>query len=137
MCPDLIKEFNERRADTKPGGTTRKVTTSSHKKRRRSRSRDDKKESSASPVRPATPPPAKKRKPEILISTPSPPPSPSPSKSSVAEETPEEFVRSIPIDYGFSRGLEPEKIIGISDMANQLFFLMKWKNTDESDIGKL
>ena len=85
--------------------------------------------------------PAKQRKPkpeakEISIPTPSPPSSPS-FKSSVVEETPEEFVRSIPLDYGFDRGLEPDKIIGISDMADKLFFLMKWKNTNESDIGKI
>lgn len=112
-----------------------------NKKRRRSPSRD--REESSSPEE-VTPPPTKQRKPKpeskeipIPSSTPSPPPSPSPSfKSSVVEETPEEFVRSIPLDYGFDRGLEPDKIIGISDMADKLFFLMKWKNTNESDIGK-
>lgn len=35
---------------------------------------------------------------------------------------------------GFARGLEPEKILGAGHFHGDFVFVMKWKDTDETDL---
>ncbi|XP_043950165.1 chromobox protein homolog 3-like [Drosophila biarmipes] len=36
--------------------------------------------------------------------------------------------------HGFDRGLEPAKILGVTDSNGQLIFLIKWKGCDHADL---
>jgi hypothetical protein len=40
----------------------------------------------------------------------------------------------VPEKKGFDRGLTAEKIIGATDSAGQLMFLMKWRGSEDADL---
>ena len=35
---------------------------------------------------------------------------------------------------GFDRGLEPSKILGATDTSGELMFLMKWKDSEQTEF---
>lgn len=39
-----------------------------------------------------------------------------------------------PVISGFTNGLTPEKIIGASEVNNELMFLIKWKDFDKAEL---
>ncbi|XP_069093633.1 chromobox protein homolog 1 isoform X2 [Pleurodeles waltl] len=57
------------------------------------------------------------------------------SDSEIGEESkPKKKKEEIEKPRGFSRGLDPERIIGATDSSGELMFLMKWKDSDEADL---
>jgi len=55
-------------------------------------------------------------------------------KSKFESQTTAKPRRGVPNKHGFDRGLELEEILGVSDVCNELVFLVKWQDCDEADI---
>lgn len=107
-CPDLISEFerkyNEAQAKANKSPPRKAVTQKSIKKA--------KKQHSA----------ATQTRPNYI-------PDPSETQGADSDET-----DSDDEEYGFGRGLEPERILGATDDGGRLKFLIKWKNFKKRDI---
>uniref|UniRef100_A0A6M2DRP7 Heterochromatin protein 1 n=1 Tax=Xenopsylla cheopis TaxID=163159 RepID=A0A6M2DRP7_XENCH len=56
------------------------------------------------------------------------------SKDSDKKEPAEKKKKDTENLVGFSRGLDPDKILGASDSSGQLMFLIKWKGCEEADL---
>lgn len=55
-------------------------------------------------------------------------------KLNVKSEQESEETTSAGRKQGFGRGLEAERIIGITNVSDELTMLMKWKDSDDPDL---
>lgn len=50
------------------------------------------------------------------------------------KEEPKKKEPKIGGQVGFDRGLKPDKILGATDASGEVYFLMKWKDTEATDL---